>query len=724
MFRSWGSSGRIGAVIGLGLGLVLAAASSRAIAAEPVLMPQPRAVAFEAGALPIKGPFKVKVSGCRQPLIDHAVARFQADLTRELGGHGAGPALRISCAERDGGYLTATPKEGYGLAVRADGVAIDARGPAGVLRALATLRQLAAAQPGALPFVRIDDAPRFAWRGVEIDTSRHFMSLAAVKRQIDAMERVKLSVLHLHLSDNEGFRVESRLYPKLTAETGGQFYTQGQIRDLVAYAAERGVRIVPEFDVPAHTGAIVRAYPEFAAKGPPNDPLVTQNLALNPASEATYGFLERLLGEMTALFPDAYFHVGGDEVSDAAWSADESVQAFMKANNIANRVAMEAWFHARVRKMLEARGKRVIGWDEIAVTPIPKDVTVQVWRTSNAIATAVEAGHPAVISAGYYLDLLNPVTRHYAVDPLDLQADGFTEAEVAEAAKENALAGAAAKGMQLKPLPPLTPDQAKLVLGGEMELWAELIDNDMIDMRLWPRAAALAERFWSPAGVRDPDALKQRLPVIEGELESLGLQAGEQRRRAAERLAPGHADVVLTLLETLAPTRNHAHNHTILAMLRGAAHPPPQALTSLADAAPVDSFAAWRFEADVKRLVGGDASAAPAVRAVLTRWRDNDARFAAIAAGSPDLEAGKPASADVAALAGDGLEALDAIAAHRPLSAEAQARAAQAIDKAKRFEAASSRPLFAFMRPQPPGDLIVIIAPAIDLLVDAARAAP
>jgi hexosaminidase len=260
------------------------------------------------------------------------------------------------------------------------------------------------------------------------------------------------------------------------------------------------------------------------------------------------------------------------------------------------------------------------------------------------------------------------------------------------------------------------------VLGGEMELWAELINDHMIDMRLWPRAAALAERFWSPAEVRDPDGLKRRLPVIEGELETLGLQARTQRERAAERLAPGHADVVLTLLETVAPTRNQAHNHTIVAMLRGNAHPPPQPLTSLADAAPTDSFAAWRFEADVKRLVAGDAGAAPAVRAQLTRWRDNDARFAAMATGSPDLEAGKPASAEVAGLASDGLEALNALAAHRPLSAEAQARAAQDIDKAKRFEAASSRPLFSFMRPQPPGDLIVTIGPAVGLLVDAAQA--
>ena len=721
---SRGALGRIGAAV---LCLTVLAAASCA-AAQPVLMPQPRSVSSESGVLPIGGPFRVKVSGCRQPLTDRAVTRFQADaavLRHGALAPGPAPMLRISCAERDGGYLTLDAKEGYGLAVRGDGVAIDAQGPEGVLRALATLRQLIADSPGALSFVRIDDAPRFRWRGVEIDSARHFMSIAAVKRQIDAMERVKLDVLHLHLSDNEGFRVESKLYPKLTqAGAPGEFYTQAQIRGLVAYAADRGVRIVPEFDVPAHTGAIVRAYPELAAKGPPNDPFVTQNLALNPASEATYQFLDRLFGEMTALFPDAYFHVGGDEVSDAAWSADDGVQAFMKANNIEGRVAMEAWFHARVRKILEARGKRVVGWDEIAATPIPKDVTVQVWRTSNAIATAVEGGHPTVVSAGYYLDLLNPAVRYYAVDPLDLQADGFTEAEVTQAQKESPLAGAAAKGMKLKPLPPLTPDQETLVLGGEMELWAELIDDDMIDMRLWPRAAALAERFWSPREVRDPDALWRRLPRIENQLEALGLQADQQQWRAAQHLSPAHAPIVSTFLETVEPARNHAHNHTILAMLHGNAHPPPQPLTSLADAALTDGPQVRRFELQVKRLVRGDAGDASAIRAQLTAWRDNDARFREIAKDSPDLEAGLPASANTAELASAGLEALDAIAGHRALSAESQARADQVVTRAKTFEAASSRPLFSFMRPQPPGDLILAIAPGVGMLVDAARAKP
>jgi hypothetical protein len=220
--------------------------------------------------------------------------------------------------------------------------------------------------------------------------------------------------------------------------------------------------------------------------------------------------------------------------------------------------------------------------------------------------------------------------------------------------------------------------------------------------------------------VRDPDALQARLPRIENQLEALGLQVDLQQWRAAQRLSPAHAPVVSAFLETVEPARNHAHNHTILAMLRGNAHPPPQPLTSLADAAFTDGPQVRRFELQVKRLVGGDARDAATIRAQLTAWRDNDAAFREIAKGAPDLEAGLPASADTAELAREGLAALDALLAHQPLSAETRARAAECLARAAKFEAASSRPLFAFMRPQPPGDLIEAVAPGVGMLVDAA----
>ena len=235
------------------------------------LMPQPRSIVYDDTWLQVEGGFEVEWSGYRNSMLDRAVLRFQIDVARRTGldvGRAGSGQLRIDCRGEDKGYLTIDARERYSLAIKDDGVVLTADGPAGVLRGLATLRQSITNVPGgfAIPGMAIDDAPRFVWRGVMIDVARHFMSLATLKRQIDAMELVKLNVLHLHLSDNEGFRVESRFYPKLhEVSSNQQFYLQTEIQELVTYAEERGIRIVPEFDVPGHSRAILRAYPEFAS---------------------------------------------------------------------------------------------------------------------------------------------------------------------------------------------------------------------------------------------------------------------------------------------------------------------------------------------------------------------------------------------------------------------------------------------------------------------------
>ena len=241
-------------------------------AAAVSLTPLPQSVTEHEGRLAVPGRFALAWTGCREPMLDRAAERFQRDLGRLTGVEtfaAAGPRLEIACAAADPGALTLKAREAYRLQVTAQGVTLQADGPVGVLRGLATLRQLLETGPdgsASLPLVAIDDAPRFPWRGVMIDTARHFMSVETIKRQIDAMEQVKLNVLHLHLSDNEAFRVESRRYPRLHEVAGhGQFYTQGQIRELVAYAADRGVRVAPEFDVPGHARAMTLAYPQLAS---------------------------------------------------------------------------------------------------------------------------------------------------------------------------------------------------------------------------------------------------------------------------------------------------------------------------------------------------------------------------------------------------------------------------------------------------------------------------
>jgi hexosaminidase len=702
--------------------LALAGPVAHAAPAAPALLPAPRTAVVADGALALTGPFKVQVEGCQGPLVEAALARFQRDLDRLVGASlgGPGPPLRVGCVVHDAGAMTLETREGYRLDVAASGVDIEADGEIGVLRALATLRQLVSVDKGAavVAAIRIDDAPRFAWRGVMIDTARHFISVATLKRQIDAMELAKLNVLHLHLSDNEAFRVESRRLPKLTSVAShGQFYTQAEIRDLVRYAAERGVRVVPEIDLPGHSLALLSAYPELAAKPlDPKDPLVTAKAALNPASKKTDAFVEALLGEMSGLFPDAYFHVGGDEVAAIAWEGVPEIEAFKAQHGLKSSAELQAYFHARVRKILIARRKTMIGWDELAEMPIPSDVVVQAWRSSNPVSTATARGNRVIVSAGYYLDLLRPAEAYYAIDPVDPVAySTMTPQEMALAKKIPAAAPFVSDGLLAKPLPPLTPGQEKLVLGGEAPLWSELVSDEMLDGRLWPRAAVVGERLWSPASFRDPDDMLRRLAVATEEFRALGLADQIHRDRMTARLAPDAAAPVATLVEAVAPVRNHAHNHA----LRGAAGK-PQELIEVADAASTDSLAALRFDDDVHRYLAGDRSRAPLLRAQLSQWRDNDAAFAVVAAGRPLLEAALPTSRNLAALGRLGLAAVAAIESGQPMTQEEGSVAHELLAQLDRDEAASKDLMSSATRKQPAADLIIRVAPAVGRLVDAA----
>jgi hexosaminidase len=684
--------------------------------AEPALMPLPRAVAWNTGVLKLDEAFAIEWTGKHDARLDRAADRFKADIARLTGAAQAvrpGPKLRIA----SGGDANA---ESYRLKVAADGVSLEADGPLGVLRGLATLRQLVETNPpgAALPYATIDDAPRFAWRGLMLDTARQFLTVETVERQIDAMERVKLNVLHMHLSDDQGFRVESRRYPKLQTTGDGQFYTQAQVRALVAYAADRGVRIVPEFDVPGHTRAIADAYPELALSQPkPANAFAALDRALDPTKEETYRFLDGLFGEMAGLFPDSNFHAGGDEVSDAVLMDHPHVRAFMEAKGIASKPALEGYFHARVAAILKKHGKTMIGWEEVAATgAAPTDVVIQAWQTSNATAKAVAKGHRTIVSAGYYLDLLEPASFHYGYDPLDTSAAGLTPAEAEKGRKLSPLMAAVmTDALIAKPLPPLTPDQEKLVLGGEAPLWTQLASEEMIDAYLWPRTAALAERFWSPRTVRDVDDLYRRLPVVQDQLRLQGVQDEASRQRMAARLSPGAPEPVLMLLDLVGPTRNMAHDHRILAMLRG--QKIVQDLNGLADAAPVDSLVARRFEARAKAFAGGDRAQAETLRADLETWLANDARFQVVAKGRPALEAALPVSADVAALARAGLLAMDAVAAGKPMAQADRVHAEAVLARAEAFEAASARPLFSFLGKQPPADLIIKITPGVRALL-------
>ena len=690
---------------------VLTLAAASASAGDAALMPLPASTTVQSGegqALAISGRFVVRFEGFSDARLQRAVARFQADVNQLTGEATTtdGAALVIAVtADPAAGTLEA--KEAYSLKVAEDGVRLTATGQDGVLRGLATLRQLVQAQGGGfvLPYAQIEDSPRFAWRGLMIDTARHFIELDTLKRQIDAMERVKLNVLHFHFSDNEGFRIESLRYPRLT-EVGshGQFYTQAQVRELVAYAADRGIRVVPEIDVPAHTGAIMVAYPELAAMPvDPNNRLAMFGAAVDPTKPATYAFIRGLLEEMSALFPDAYFHVGGDEVAPTAWTRNPDIVAFMADKGYADTVALQDHFFKEVNDIVRSLGKTSMGWEEVAHKSIDDDVVVQAWRSSEAVSHITSQNNRTVASAGYYLDLLWSGLDHYARDPLDAASTPPDSPE---------------KILGPKPDQPLTAQQRALVLGAEAAMWSETITDEMVDHRLWPRTALLAERFWSPETVRNPQDAMRRAAVVQEGLRVQGLRDQAQRHRMAARLAPQDAEAVEMLAQVTVPVRNMGRLAEVFAALRERRPLRLPSLTAPVDIAGPDSVEIYRMSVWADAVARGDQTAAAPLRAALSKYRDNHPRFVAAAQGVNSLEQAIPISEDVARFATVGLEALDLkTRGARPTPAWT-ANARSMLQKQVEASAASSSSAKIIMGvPQPPALLLIGLAPVIDILV-------
>lgn len=687
-------------------------------AAQPALMPQPVTYHPQSGGASLTGGVAVEWQGMRSALLDHAVTRFMRRLAILSGrdvapGGRPGLTLRIHCLLPDADMLSVHMHEHYSLRTDARGATLEADGPAGVLRGLVTLLQLVERRDGGpvLDAAEIDDMPRFAWRGLLVDVSRHFMSLAALERQLDMMELTKLNVLHLHLSDGQGFRVESRLYPRLQqVASHGEYYTQQQIRGLVAYAAQRGIRIVPEFDTPGHSYALLLAYPQYAAQpvAAPMDPKRVVRAAIDPTSLQARDFVARLYHEMAGLFPDAYFHVGGDEVRPDEWTGNPRINAWMQQHGYASTAALQAMYTQRVHDMLARDGKTMMGWDELLDGPVPASIAIESWRGARYTAAATQAGHPVVVSSGYYLDLLLPAVAHYRVDPLDPQGNGLPPDQVAQAHAPFL------EPFALDPAARMTPAQDARVMGAETALWTEIVTEEMLDNRLWPRAAAMAERFWSPASVRDEGSLAIRLPVVQAELELLGNRATADRARMMARLAPDDVTPLATLLSVSSPVRNYAHNH-VFGPSRIAPTADPRPLDRAADIAATDSAQAAVFYHDVLAYRAGRTALAASLRARLENWRDNDARLRLLAQRDPSVTEVLPASALLAQLAQAGLDAIDRPATHWHERAEAVIATAQG-----QF-AASASMLAVRSHVQPAGDLLPDITPGIVALVQAAQ---
>lgn len=488
------------------------------------MMPLPEHWELGAGELIVDRGFRVEVRGHSDDRLRLAIARFRKRLEDETGigidGRPQTGTLTIECTEASSEYPKLGEDESYRLEVSERSASLTAHTTTGALRGLETVLQLVS--PGErgmrIPVIRVEDRPRFAWRGVMLDVSRHWMPLPVVLRTLNAMAAVKFNVFHWHLSDDQGFRVESKQFPKLQEEgSDGHFYTQDEIRQAVHYAEERGIRVIPEFDVPGHTTSWLTGYPEL---GSAPGPYVIQRRwgvfspVLDPSRESTYEFLDAFIGEMATLFPDPYFHIGGDEVEDEQWKQSAAIQAFEKAHGLADSHALHTYFNQRIAMILKKHGRTMIGWDEVLQPGLDRNTIVQSWRGANSLSEAARKGYRTILSGGYYLDYLHPAADHYAIDPLDGEAAS------------------------------LSPSEQERILGGEACMWTEYVSAETVDSRLWPRLAAIAERFWSPRDVRDPDEMYARLERVSRQLVFTGIQHRTNfepmlDRIAGERAAPG-----------------------------------------------------------------------------------------------------------------------------------------------------------------------------------------
>jgi hexosaminidase len=627
---------------------MLAAAASPALsAAGPALMPMPVKVQATPGKFAIDANLVVETIGGANARLAPAVRWFLSRVSRQTGvlyapvGGPLGPApaadarrLTIDCA---GGpeYPALGEDESYTLDVSDAGARIKAATAEGAIHGLATFAQLI--QPGPDGFqvagVHIEDRPRFPWRGLMLDVCRHWMPAEVVKRNLEAMAAVKLNVLHWHLSEDQGFRVESKRYPRLhELGSNGDYYTQDQIREIVAYARDRGIRVIPEFDVPGHSGAWFMGYPELsAAPGPFSLGGRGAPSVMDPSKESTYTFLDGFIGEMTQLFPDPYFHIGGDEVSPRAWNQSESIQAFAKEHGLKDAPAIQVYFNQRLLKIVQKYGKTMVGWDEILVPGLPTDAVIQSWRGQKSLSDAASKGYRGILSWGYYVNYLTPASLHYAVDPL-----GGPDAAN------------------------LTPEQAARIMGGEACMWAELAGPETVDSRIWPATAAIAERLWSSKDTTGVDSMYARLDAVSRNLEFTGAMHRAYYQPMLDRIAGS---------QPVAPLRVLADVSEALGQDTGRTGRPTGTMpvNRFVDACLPESDLARSMELAARRLVAnpaGDRADEAMLRRQFETWAANDALFQPLAENNKLLAEVAPLSKDLAALGEAGIRMLDYLTPH------------------------------------------------------------
>jgi hexosaminidase len=484
------------------------------------------------------------------PGTEGAERRLRADLGAATGlplppGAGAdGKAIRLRVDAADAGHLG---PEGYRLDVDGDGITIHGGGAAGVFWGVQTLRQLlgpeayrraplATDRRWEVPGTSVEDAPRFSWRGLMLDVSRHFMPKEGVLRYLDLLAAHKLNVFHFHLTDDQGWRIEIKRHPGLT-EVGawrsrtkyghrasplwdeaphGGYYTQDDIREIVAYAAERHITVVPEIDIPGHSQAAIAAYPELGNTDVIDTTSLTvwDNWGITPnvlaPTDSTLRFYEGVLEEVLDLFPSTFVHIGGDECPKDQWRASTAAQARIKELGLADEDELQSWFIRHFDRWLTDRGRRLIGWDEILEGGLAPGAAVSSWRGYKGGIAAAEAGHDVVMcpEQQVYLD-----HRQAAGDDEPMPIGYVRTLEDV---------------YRFEPVPPaLAPEAAAHILGTQANVWTEVMqDSARVDYQVFPRLAAFAEVAWStlpPSAERDFAGFERRMTAHYARLDALGV---------------------------------------------------------------------------------------------------------------------------------------------------------------------------------------------------------
>lgn len=586
------------------------------------LMPWPKEITTGSEQFVIEPNFIISLNNQSTKRVEIAATNFLRRLSNKTGvfieegfafESGESDNISLSISFERVGKLELNEDESYKLKISKNKISINATTDIGVVYALETLFQLVINNDNFyfFPEVIINDSPRFAWRGLMMDVSRHFMPIDVIKRNLDAMAFVKMNVFHWHLADDQGFRIESKTHPKLhELGSDGLYYTQEQIKDVVQYASDRGIRVVPEVDVPGHATAILTAYPEISSKDEIYS--IERNSGifdptLDPTNEETYKILEDLFGEMAELFPDKYFHIGGDENEGKHWDENEEIQLFMKENNLKDNHELQTYFNIRIEKILLSYGKSLMGWEEIMTPQMPKTALIHSWKGVNeglipgqSLVDAAQNGYKVILSNGYYIDLMQPTKDHYSVNPMP-------------------------EGTNLSSL------EESRILGGEATMWSELVTPLTIDSRIWPRTAAIAERFWSQKEINEVEEMYKRLVVINNTLEQIGLTHIKNKASILRNISNYQSIEVLDELSKISePFKIYSRNSG------GTEYKTYSPFTLFADACTADAIDAYRFNNLIEKFVStGDLEVKNEIMEFLKSWGRIDTELSSLSQNAP-----------------------------------------------------------------------------------------